>query len=221
MTIFVPKPSPGFPSLTRDEVFRIETRRLWLRWPRLESAAAMAEWNGLPEVATQTSTLKVGLSASEMSERIETKRAENCAGSGIHFVMVRKSAHAQPIGMIGVGFTPAGDIELGYHLDPAFRGQGFATEAARALCAQVFELTAATEIVAAAWPDNVGSVRVLERCGFKQSGKGIRESSISGQRPVVKFTLARSRPSALLAAQLRFHPARLQAAADRIKALAS
>lgn len=221
MTFSLAIPSPRFPSLTRDEVFRIETRRLWLRWPRHEDAAGMAKWNGLPEVATMTSTFKVGLSASDMSDRIAAKRAENGAGGGIHFVITRKPAVAEPIGMIGVGFTASGDIELGYHLDPAFWGQGFATEAARALCAQVFELTAATEIVAGAWLDNAGSVRVLEKCGFKPSGKGEQESPIYGRRPVLTYALARSRPSALLAAQLRFHPARLQAAAERVEALAS
>ena len=28
-----------FPDLTRDDVFRLETRRLWLRWPRAADAA--------------------------------------------------------------------------------------------------------------------------------------------------------------------------------------
>ncbi len=27
-----------FPDLTRDDVFRIETKRLWLRWPRIQDA---------------------------------------------------------------------------------------------------------------------------------------------------------------------------------------
>ena len=31
-------PEPLFHDLTRDDVFRLETRRLWLRWPRLASA---------------------------------------------------------------------------------------------------------------------------------------------------------------------------------------
>ena len=33
-----------FPSITRDEVFRIETRSLWLRWPRAEDLVAMASF---------------------------------------------------------------------------------------------------------------------------------------------------------------------------------
>ena len=30
-----------FPEIAKDDVFRIETRRLWLRWPRLADAPAM------------------------------------------------------------------------------------------------------------------------------------------------------------------------------------
>ena len=30
-----------FPELTRDDVFRLETRRLWLRWPRMADANAI------------------------------------------------------------------------------------------------------------------------------------------------------------------------------------
>ena len=30
-----------FPDLARDDVFRLETSRLWLRWPRMGDAAAI------------------------------------------------------------------------------------------------------------------------------------------------------------------------------------
>ena len=35
-----------FPDLTRDDVFRLETRRLWLRWPRLADAQAIVRLAG-------------------------------------------------------------------------------------------------------------------------------------------------------------------------------
>jgi hypothetical protein len=40
-----------FPDLTRDDVFRIETKRLWLRWPRVQDAAAMQRLAGDKDVA--------------------------------------------------------------------------------------------------------------------------------------------------------------------------
>lgn len=35
-----------FPELTRDDVFRLETRRLWLRWTRMADASAILRLAG-------------------------------------------------------------------------------------------------------------------------------------------------------------------------------
>ena len=43
-----------FPDLTRDDVFRLETRRLWLRWPRLADAQAVVRLAGEKAVAEMT-----------------------------------------------------------------------------------------------------------------------------------------------------------------------
>src|SRR3954471_7528500 len=43
-----------FPDLTRDDVFRLETRRLWLRWPRLADAPAIVRLAGEKAVAEMT-----------------------------------------------------------------------------------------------------------------------------------------------------------------------
>ncbi|MBL7406437.1 N-acetyltransferase, partial [Escherichia coli] len=40
-----------FPDLTRDDVFRIETRRLWLRWPTAKDRDAILKLAGDPSVA--------------------------------------------------------------------------------------------------------------------------------------------------------------------------
>ncbi|MFZ0559474.1 MAG: N-acetyltransferase, partial [Methylovirgula sp.] len=46
-----------FPDLTRDDVFRLETTRLWLRWPRASDAAAVAAFAALPQVAQMTGNI--------------------------------------------------------------------------------------------------------------------------------------------------------------------
>ena len=193
-----------FPCLTRDEVFRIETRRLWLRWPRLEDAAVMAPWIGLPEVATMTSTFKVGMTVAEVAGRLEQNRASNASGKSMSFVMTPQGADDQAIGMLGVHVRPDGQLELGYHLDPTHWGQGLMTEAVRALAVQVFELAPIAKIDAGVKPANPGSIRVLEKCGFKPAGGGEHESPLYGRYLVHRYALARSKPSSLLAAQQRF-----------------
>ena len=48
-----------FPELTRDDVFRLETRRLWLRWPRMADASAILRQAGEKAVAEMTATAAV------------------------------------------------------------------------------------------------------------------------------------------------------------------
>jgi RimJ/RimL family protein N-acetyltransferase len=193
-----------FPILTRDDVFRIETRRLWLRWPRAEDACGMAHWVGRPEVATMTSTYKIDMSPDEVAERLNVARLDNAAGRAMAFVLTPKGSDSESIGMAGATVGTNGTIELGYHLDPKFWGRGLMTEAVRALSAQVFELTDACKVVASTRPDNHGSIKVLAKSGFKSTGGGEHESPIYGRYMVRHFALARSQPSALLNAQKRF-----------------
>ena len=192
-----------FPFLTRDDVFRIETPRLWLRWPRLEDATFMALWVGLPRVATMTSTFKVDMRVGEVRERLEQVRASNIAGRGFAFVMTPKGADASAIGMLGVSVQPGGRMELGYLLDPDHWGAGLMTEAVSALCEQAFDLMPIANIGASTRPENGASIRLLEKCGFKLTGTGEHESAVYGRYPVISYGLARARPSPLLAAQHR------------------
>ena len=192
-----------FPTLTRDEVFRIETRRLWLRWPRAEDAIGMAAWVGKPEVATMTSSFRVGMTETEIAARLELARASNTEGRGLRFTIVPQGADDTAVGMVGVGFKPDGKLELGYHLDPVHWGRGLMSEAVTGLAAQVFELTSAAKIDASVQPHNAASIRVLEKCGFVCSGGGEHESTVHGRHLVRHYALARSRPSALLSAYQR------------------
>jgi RimJ/RimL family protein N-acetyltransferase len=193
-----------FPMLTRDDVYRIETPRLWLRWPQAGDAFAMAKWVGRPEVATMTSSFKVGMTVDEIAARLATVRESNAAGKGLGLILVPQGADTRAIGMVGVGFNADGSLELGYHLDPAYWAKGLMTEAVSALCTQALELTNIVRIVASVRPDNHGSIKVLGKSGFKSTGGGEHESPLYGRYMVRHFALARRQPSALAQAQARF-----------------
>jgi RimJ/RimL family protein N-acetyltransferase len=61
-----------------------------------------------------------------------------------------------------------GGTELGYRLYPAFWGRGLATEGALALIASAFGRLHLDRVVATTMADNVGSWRVLEKCGLRR-----------------------------------------------------
>ncbi len=61
--------------------------------------------------------------------------------------------------------------DIGYELDPAYWGHGYATEAARAMAAFGFDTLKLHRIFAHCIADNVASARVLEKVGLRQEGR--------------------------------------------------
>ena len=64
-----------------------------------------------------------------------------------------------------------GVVELSYGTNPAYRGRGYATEAARALTEFAFASGRVRLVRAHRRPDNTASARVLEKCGFVMVGR--------------------------------------------------
>jgi ribosomal-protein-alanine N-acetyltransferase len=76
------------------------------------------------------------------------------------------------IGNCGIRMkTPeAREADLGYEMDPRYWGQGYATEAARALLAFGFRDLGLHRIWSWCIADNVASARVLEKIGMRREG---------------------------------------------------
>jgi [ribosomal protein S5]-alanine N-acetyltransferase len=64
-----------------------------------------------------------------------------------------------------------GVVEIAYGIAPGYEGQGYATEAAKALMAFALERVDVTTIRAHTKPENGASGRVLAKCGFHQVGE--------------------------------------------------
>jgi RimJ/RimL family protein N-acetyltransferase len=64
--------------------------------------------------------------------------------------------------------------EIGWGLDPAYQGHGYATEAATELVRVCFEVLAVRRITAGAFADNEPSRRIMERLGMRQETRGVR-----------------------------------------------
>jgi ribosomal-protein-alanine N-acetyltransferase len=61
-------------------------------------------------------------------------------------------------------------LDVGYALAPAFRGNGYAREAARACLEYGRDVLGHRRILAIVWPENRASIRVLESVGMKPEG---------------------------------------------------
>lgn len=80
--------------------------------------------------------------------------------------------------------------ELGYWLAPEYHGQGYATDAARAVAGYAFDEQRLAKVYAKAFGFNDASQRVLEKVGFQQEGRLRDHFYIDGERvDVLEFGL--------------------------------
>ena len=87
----------------------------------------------------------------------------------------RLIGHAGYHGPPGVNALQSEDaIEIGYNIEPPFRGRGHATEAAAQLLHQAEE-RGVRHFIASCSPDNEPSLAVIRKLGFTQTGEVMDE----------------------------------------------
>jgi RimJ/RimL family protein N-acetyltransferase len=96
------------------------------------------------------------------------------------------------IGGCGLMQRGEGIPEIGYWFGVPFWGQGFATEAARAVIDHAFTDLGHAALQAGARVSNPASRRVLEKCGFQWTGVMLmRSRALKSSAPVDRFRLDR------------------------------
>jgi RimJ/RimL family protein N-acetyltransferase len=86
-------------------------------------------------------------------------------------VFLRRDGPPVLVGGIGVHEGPDGGPELGYWIARPFHGRGFATEAGRAMIDAARDGKRLTRLRAGHFLDNPASGRVLEKLGFRATGR--------------------------------------------------
>jgi RimJ/RimL family protein N-acetyltransferase len=175
----------------RSDTFRegsttvLETERLRLRAPRLEDAKAIAMLVNDRRIAENTFRIPHPYSLADAKEWIGSVR-----GSGEESFVI--TVADEVVGGCGCHHRD-GVPEIGYWLGVPFWGNGYATEAARALIDHVFDTHSPHMLVAGARISNPASRRVLEKCGFQWNGVGLyRIRAIRSSAPFDRFRLERT-----------------------------
>jgi RimJ/RimL family protein N-acetyltransferase len=83
------------------------------------------------------------------------------------------------IGLIGFHAPPdsTGTVEIGYRVEPAFRGHGYATEAVRALFAWATQTQGIHKFRASVSPSNKPSLRLITRLGSSRQATSTMSST--------------------------------------------
>src|SRR4051812_29819900 len=119
-----------FPDLTRDDVFRLETRRLWLRWPCAADAAAIVDLAGDRAVSEMTARIPHPLDRSTVDGFIVKARWTNSEGRSLVLAIVPGGRPQALIGIVAIEPDPgAAGPHLGYWLGAPHWGRGLGTEA--------------------------------------------------------------------------------------------
>lgn len=146
----------------------ITTERLLLRW-RVESDAEeiFARYAQDPEV-TRYLTWQPHASVAETIEFQHSKAADRAAGTSFGWLIRSRATHVV-LGMIGLRIEKH-IAHVGYCLARDAWGQGYATDAARAVVAVAQRNESLWRIQATCDVENAVSGRVLEKAGLKFEG---------------------------------------------------
>jgi RimJ/RimL family protein N-acetyltransferase len=141
----------------------IETARLRLRYFTLEDFDDLFRIYSDSQVMQYLSSRTKEQTQISLNKHIQHWEEHNF---GMYAVIDKQSGTM--IGRCGLGFlenTP--EVELGYVFDKLYWNMGLATEASKATLKYGFEEVKLDRIVAIAKPENIASVRVIQKVGMK------------------------------------------------------
>ena len=144
----------------------LESSRLIVRDWRIDEVDGMHRWYGDPTVRK---FLSFGADSREESEKHlkETVIPSQRQSPRIeYYLAVELKETGQTIGDVGFEWKGPKLAEIGYFLEPAYWGAGYATEAARLITRYAFEL-GADAVIAACDENNSASENVMQRCGMQ------------------------------------------------------
>lgn len=148
----------------------IKTERLVLRRWRDDDRAAFAALNADLRVAEFLPSPLTRDESDAIVDRIEA----HWQAEGFGLWAAELTQQAPFIGFIGLStprfeahFTPC--VEVGWRLSAEYWGKGLATEGARAALSYGFEQLGLNEIVSFTVPDNLRSIRVMQKLGMHRA----------------------------------------------------
>src|SRR5256886_12460553 len=180
-------------SLRERNIPVLATERLILRAPCFEDARTIAALVNDRRIAENTLRIPHPYGLADAQSFIT---AANASDGEIVFLIARRGGDV--IGGCGIARFGEEPPEIGYWLGVSYWGQGYATEAARAVIDHAFEDLGLERLEAGARVSNPASRRVLEKCGFQWSGVTLlRIQAIASSAPVDRVRLDRGLWSSL------------------------
>ncbi len=164
----------------------LRTARLILRVPAADDAKALKSQINDSRIAENTARIPHPYTLKDARSFIDY------VANGSEPAFLITLADGRIIGGCGIGTLRHDEPEIGYWIGVKHWGNGYATEAARALIDHAFTELGYSELMAGARVSNPASRRVIEKCGFQWTGVVLqRVRAIQSSVPCDRFRLDR------------------------------
>lgn len=146
----------------------IKTERLVIRLMEEKDAPEVFRYRSLPEVEVYQAGWPESEEACASFARVNCSRPSFQPGEYTQLAIVRQE-DGLLLGDMGILIGEGGfQAELGFTLAPFYQGQGFGTEAVEAVLGHLFEQRGLHRAYGSVDPNNLPSIRLMERLGFRR-----------------------------------------------------
>jgi len=151
----------------------ITTDRLRIRTLEMKDRDIFFSYRSMPEVYKYQSWQPEDIHEVEKFISENMAVVPNTSDSWLQVAVCLKSEEL--IGDIGIHFMDDGyQAEIGYTFSPEYQGQGYASEAVRAVINYLFVKLNKHRITGSVDPDNLKSIKLLENLGFRKEAHFIK-----------------------------------------------
>jgi RimJ/RimL family protein N-acetyltransferase len=173
-----------------------ETERLIARPWTLHDVDAAYQMYGDPEVMRflgRNGVADVVSSTEEMREKLAKAIGKYANQSSFVYAALELKPAPKPIGTIllkplelSSGGPASDEIEIGWHLARSHWQKGLGTEAARAIMQYGFAHLPVSELHAIAYPENLASIRIMQKLGMKHQGSTDRYYGVTTEHYLIE-----------------------------------
>ena len=95
-----------------------------------------------------------------------------------YYVVLREGVNRTLVGICGFHTPADGTAQIGYGIVNEYQRRGIASEATRAMIAELRKRPDVKRIIALTYPDHLASLGVMKRCGMKYVGPGAEDGTV-------------------------------------------
>jgi RimJ/RimL family protein N-acetyltransferase len=163
-------------------IIQIKSGSLFLRPIQMDDADSIFMYRSDAEVNQYQGWIPKSIS--DVRDFITNKVSPeiNQPGTWFQFAIIKRDNN-ELIGDIGVHFLDSDDllVELGCTLNKRYHGKGYATESLKSTINYLFDELGKHRIIASIDPQNVPSIRLFERLGFRKEAHFKKSLFINGK----------------------------------------